>query len=293
MAEPRWPASDRGWTIVQRRRSDLADRPIVRSSDRPVAPTALTAPFRSKKRLWGTRAGDAGDAAAGLAAGARTARSRCRSRIRAPRRANWMRWCRWRRRRRGTVRAVADEFGISSARVAHGGGDTGSDEWWCSSWLGTRRGHYRVAPVPGAVARLARLPQLRHVSPRPQVSSPRPASRHHGGVPRARPQASPSPARASPRSQVTSVAGGRRLRRGGQRLGALSPRIGIPRYRLLYKSMPQFHPMAEILVQSTLGRPLTLFSSNGLVLVRPPSAVRPTVRPPMSTSDGARPTRPT
>ena len=117
------------------------------------------------------------------AAGARTARSRCCSRIRAPRRANWMRWCRWRRRRRGTVRAVADEFGISSARVAHGGGDTGSDEWWCSSWLGTRRGHYRIAPVPGAVARLARWPQLRHVSPRPQVSSPRPASRHHGGVP--------------------------------------------------------------------------------------------------------------
>ena len=64
------------------RSSDLADRPIVRSSDRPVAPTALTAPFRSKKRLWGTRAGDAGDTGV---AGARTARSRCRSRSRAPR----------------------------------------------------------------------------------------------------------------------------------------------------------------------------------------------------------------
>ena len=168
------------------------------------------------------------------ATGARTGRSRCRSRIRAPRRANWMRWCRWRRRRRGTVRAVADEFGISSARVAHGGGDTGSDEWWCSSWLGTRRGHYRVAPVPGAVARLARWPQLRHVSPRPQVSSPRPASRHHGGVPldRGRPPRRGRPLRASPRSQVTSVAGGRRLGRGGQRLGALSP-LNKNRYRIL------------------------------------------------------------
>ena len=67
-----------------------------------------------------------------------------------------------------------------------------------------------------------------------------------------RPRASPS-ARASPQSQVTSVAGGRRLGRGGQRLGALSPRIGIPRYRILYKSMPQFHPMAETFVQWTLG----------------------------------------